>query len=189
MRTQQGGRIARAGIKDSTFAERMRMDMDASERDATSEALLNQIESNRRLGLNMLNQQGQQNAQVVGGSIDNIMNILSGFKADERFETMRADANRHQDRWLALAEGGGTKLNPMQAKAYAAVGTMPAGDNPGLGTYRGASKSGNLATKWQDLSGGKSVTRRRTGGGSYGARNSNAWTSGSRNRSHWNTGR
>ena len=186
IRSDQGARFSRAGIEESTFAERMRADTDMDERDALTQAMLDQVERNRMLGLDMKRQQGQETDATVGRSIDNIMGVMSGFAADKRWDQRMALFQEHSDAMKALATDGGAgeKMSPVEAKAYAAVGTYP-----GLGTFRGAQRgaSGNLTTKWQNLKGGKSVTQRRTGGGSYSARNSNPHTSGAwqRSNSRW----
>lgn len=180
IRTQQGGRLARSGIADSSFAERVMADTDASERDTLTSAMAQEVSARQQMGLNLLGQQRAETAQIVGGSVDNILGVLSGFKADERYKAERADMEAFRDELLGLMGGSApSKPNPHQMKAAAMVGIMPKSNG------RGSSGPGhNLTTRWGDLSSGrgKSVVNSRQGGGSYSARGANAWTTGSRQR-------
>lgn len=180
IRTQQGGRLARSGIADSTFAERVMADTDASERETLTSAMAQEVSARQQMGLNLLGQQRAETAQIVGGSIDNIMGVVSGLQADERYKNERADMEAFRDELLGLMDGSApSKPNPHQMKAAATVGMMPKGKG------RGSSGPGhNLTTRWGDLSSGRgrSVVNSRQGGGSYGARGANPWTTGSRQR-------
>ena len=187
IRTAQGGRLARSGIAGSSMAERLMADTDADERSVLTGALADQSMAFRQMGLNLRGQQAAQQGQAVGGSVDNIMGILSGFKADEQYAQERADLEGFRGELLKLmGDGGGgggspaaPSLNPVHAKAAAQVGRLPAD------TGRG--RAPNLATKWGDLNTqrGRSVSQSRTGGGSYWNRNANPGMSGSRQRGTW----
>ena len=199
LRKQQGGRSARSGVADSSIGERMMADIYDNERDALAEALANQTFARQQLGLSMMGQQSDERAQAWGGSVDNIMGVISGLKADERWEAERADLKQHRSNMKKLAQGrplrlptideggaapaapisGAVPMSSHQAKAAVMTGTMPKG--------RGRGASGR---PWGDLIGsankqGSSVMQSRQGGGSYANRGANPSMSGSRQRRSW----
>ena len=181
LRRTQGGRLARSGVRDSSIAERLMAETDAGERETLTNALTDQSMAFRRMGLNLKAQQQAQQGEVIGGSVDNIMGLISGFKADERYAQERADLQGFRSELLGLMEGGGTTLNPVEAKAAAAVGKLPSD----LGRGKAGTK---LTSTWSDLNKkyDRNVSQRRTGGGSYWNRNANPGMSGSRQRGTWN---
>lgn len=188
LRKQQGGRLARSGIANSSIGERIMADTYDSERDALAESLANQTFARQQLGLGMMGQQSAERAEAWGGSVDNIMGVISGLKADERWESERADLKQHRSNMTKLAQGrplqlptidaGGTApLSNRESKAAMMTGTMPKG--------RGRGASGGRP--WGDLIGNanKMVTTSRQGGGSYSNRGANPSMSGSRQRKSW----
>ena len=104
LRKQQGGRLARSGIANSSIGERMMADTYDNERDALAEALANQTFARQQLGLGMMGQQSAERAETWGGSVDNIMGVVSGLKADERWESERADLKQHRSNMMKLAQ-------------------------------------------------------------------------------------
>lgn len=182
LRRNQNARLDRSGIGQSSIAERIRGETDTAERDTLAQAFADQIFTRQQLGLDMQGRRQALTGQKVGASIDNIMSIISGFKADERWNTEQAATEKFRSSFMKLIGGDGsvateTPMTPNQAKAAVAVGMMP------RGTGRGASGS-----SWGHLSHGQrpqskmGVVNSRQGGGSYESRNANPWFSGSRNR-------
>ena len=188
IRRNQGGRLARSGIRGSSMAERLIAETDANERGVLTDALTNASLAVQQRGLNLRGQlrgEQAQRGEAIAGSIDNLMAITSGFRADERYAQERADLQSFRSELLGLMDTGTpTTLSPVDAKAAAMVGKLPASP---AGTGRGKGGSG-LTTTWGDLNKkhGRSVTQRRTGGGSYWNRNANPGMSGSRQRGTWN---
>lgn len=161
LRKQQGGRLARAGIKDSSIAERMRSETDMSERDAFARALLDTMTARQQMGQQMLSGQRAASAATWAGAVDNIMGTVSSLKADARYAQERADQKEFHDRWFNLANA---PISPHTAKAAKAVGMMPKGSG------RGSSGWGNIGVESNPLEyrgpgNRKSVLSSRQGGG------------------------
>lgn len=184
IRRNQGGRLARSGLAKSSIAERLIAETDANERGVLTDALTNASLAVQQRGLNLRGQLRAEQAQrgeAIAGSVDNLMAIASGFKADERYAQERADLQGFRSEWLGLMNSGNTTLSPVDAKAAAMVGKLPSD----LGRGKGGSA---VTTTWGDLNkkNDRSVTQRRTGGGGYWNRNANPGMSGSRQRGTWN---
>lgn len=183
LRRQQGGRFARAGIRDSSMAERMMAETDMDERDTLARTLMDNMYARQQMGQQMLAGQRAASAATWGGSIDNIMGIVSGFKADERYAQERADTQAFRKEWLDLANA---PMTPHQAKAAKAVGQMPSSTGRGSS----GSKWGNLGVasnplEYRGPGNRKSVLTSRQGGGMSML---NKISSGSRNRGQtWRT--
>lgn len=183
IRRNQGGRLARGGVRGSSMAERLLAETDANERGVLTDALTNASLALQDRGLSLKAQQAAQRGEIVGGSVDNLMALASGFKADERYAQEREDLQGFRQELLGLmGDGGGnTTLSPVDAKAAAMVGKLPAGTGRGKGGSGVTSTWGDLNKKYD-----RSVTQKRTGGGSYWNRNANPGMSGSRQRGTWN---